>query len=87
MYQVYALNWFCWFISTGFRGQHFAPPDPGPQDIPQASLPDPHGDADLELPGQDALIRAFLAGLSKESDTDFSCVQQPFAFACHYTRS
>ncbi len=41
MYQVYALNWFCWFISTGFRGQRFTPPDPIPQDITQASLPDP----------------------------------------------
>ncbi len=38
-------------------------PDPPLFYIPQDTLPDPNDDADFELPDQDALFHAFLAGL------------------------
>jgi hypothetical protein len=83
IHQAYDFNWFCWSIFTGFRGKHFAPLYPSPLDIQQKTLPDPNDDADFEPPEQeslqDALIHAFLAGLSKESDTDFCSLSQLIA--------
>ncbi len=66
----------CWSIFTGFGFQHFAPPDPRPLEILQDPRPDPNDDADFEIPDLDALIQAFLAGLSKESDTGDSSPSQ-----------
>ena len=57
-----------WSFCTGFRGQHHAIPDASPSDI---SYPDPNDDADIDVPDQQALMDAFIAGLAKESDFDF----------------
>jgi hypothetical protein len=35
------------------------------------SGPDPNDDADMDIPDQQALLDAFMAGLCKESDSDF----------------
>jgi hypothetical protein len=39
--------------------------------MPDDPLPDPYDAADFDLPDQQALIDAFMAGLSKESQYDF----------------
>ena len=46
----------------GFRGQHRAIPDASPPDI---SYPDPNDDADIDVPDQQALMDAFIAGLGQ----------------------
>ncbi len=66
-------------IFTRFGGKHFAPPDPRPLDIPKDTLSDQNNDADFELPDQNTLIHAFLAGLSKESATDLRSLSQLLA--------
>ena len=55
----------------GFRAHRIARPDTNPQDIPDDPHPDPHDEEDFNLPDQQALIDAFLAGLAKESNTDY----------------
>ena len=79
MYGIYSF--------AGFRGQHHSCPDPGPQDILDDVLPDPDDLADFELPDQQAMIDAFLAGLSKESDYDFSGLSDLLARLPDPTRS
>jgi hypothetical protein len=59
--------------------QAFRSPDPRPLNIPKDTLPDPNDNADFELPDQNALIHAFLAGLFKESPTDFRSLSQVLA--------
>jgi hypothetical protein len=44
---------------------------PFPLDIPDDPCQDPNDDADFELPDQQELMDAFMAGLAKESDPDF----------------
>mmetsp|Transcript_55566 Transcript_55566/g.116267 ORF Transcript_55566/g.116267 Transcript_55566/m.116267 type:complete len:101 (-) Transcript_55566:31-333(-) len=63
---------------TGFRGQHFAIPagDSSPLDIPR---PDPNDYEDMDVPDQEALMDAFMAGLAKESDSDFRSLSQLLA--------
>jgi hypothetical protein len=66
MYIYGMQHW--WPFCIGFRGQHRAIPDASPRDI---SYPDPNDDADIDVPDQQALMDAFIAGLAKESDFDF----------------
>ena len=72
---------------AGFRGQHHSRPDPVPQDILDDVLPDPDDLADFELPDQQAMIDAFLDGLSKESDYDFRGLSDLLARLPDPTRS
>ncbi len=53
---------FLSFLPAGFRGQHFAIPagDSSPQDIPR---PDPNDDEDMDVPDQQELMDAFMAGI------------------------
>ena len=55
---------------AGFRGQQHAQPHPTPPDMPDYHGPDPDDAADMELPDQQDLIHAFMAGLCKESEHD-----------------
>ena len=59
-------------IVPGFRGWHQAQPVPTPPDMPDDHGPDPDDAADFELPDQQELIDAFMAGLCKESQHDCS---------------
>ncbi len=56
---------------TGFRALIQARAHPPQRDMPDDHLPDPDDTADFELPDQQALIAAFMAGLCKESQHDF----------------
>jgi hypothetical protein len=61
-----------------FRERHQALPNPTPQDMPDDHRPDPDDAADFELPDQQELIDAFMAGLCKESHHDCrGLVQKP----------
>ena len=57
-------------VVAGFRGQHHAQAHPSPPDMPAYHGPDPDDAVDLELPDQQDLIQAFMAGLCKESEYD-----------------
>ncbi len=59
-----------WSFVAGFRGLHHAQPHATPQDMLDDQGPDPDDAADLELPDQQDLIDAFMAGLCKESQHD-----------------
>ncbi len=48
---------------------HFAIPEPIPLDIPR---PDPNDDEDMEVPDQQALLYAFMAGLANISGLGYS---------------
>jgi hypothetical protein len=52
---------FLSFLPAGFHGQHFAIPagDSSLLDIP---CPDPNNNKDMDLPNQQALMEAFMAG-------------------------
>ena len=65
--QIYILSWS--FVA-GFWGLHQAQPDPTPPDMPDDHRLDPDDAADFELPDQQELIHAFMAGLYKESQDD-----------------
>ncbi len=69
----------CLFFFTGFRGQHFALPDTNPLDTPDDPRAEPHDPPDFELPDQQALFDAFMAGLSTESNNDFHCLSDLLA--------
>ncbi len=56
---------------AGFRARIQASADPPQRDMPDDHLPDPDDTANFELHGQQTLIDAFTAGLSKESQHDF----------------
>ncbi len=72
---VYITNIFgiCSLSGLGFRGQHHSRHNPAAQDIfPDNDRPDPNDLEDFKLSDQQTLIDAFLHGLCKESDCEFS---------------
>ncbi len=70
---VYTTNIFGICSLSGFCWQHHSCPDPAAQDIiPVDDSQDPNDLEDFELPDQQTLIDAFLHGLCKGSDCEFS---------------
>ncbi len=62
-----------------FCGQQVVLPSSTRLDMPKVLLQDPYYGEDFKLPDQQSLFDAFMAGLSKKSDSDFRRLSQLLA--------